>query len=373
MKEREARLSNIIDKAVDGLIVIDDHGLIETFNPSAERMFGYAAADVVGENILKLMPGQFHAGHAAAMLRHRENPGSRPAEVVHELIGRRSDGSEFPIDLSISNVSLPARRIFSGIIRDISSRKETEHQLIAYAAELERSNRELDEFAYVASHDLKAPLRVINNASRWLEEDLAPHMSAEDKLNMEMLRGRVQRMEKLLDDLLEYSRVGRSSDARFAEVVNGKTLMSDILMLLAPPSGFTVQVMPGMEVIEVNRMPLQQVIYNLIGNAIKHHDRKDGRIEVSAADLNDTYIFTVKDDGPGIPERFHEQVFKMFQTLKPRDQVEGSGMGLAFVKKNVNYFGGEISLVSEEGNGAAFSFTWPKQQKPVGVLQWKAA
>jgi PAS domain S-box-containing protein len=373
LREREARLSNIIDKAVDGLIVIDEHGTIEAFNPAAARMFGYAAADVMGRNILMLMPQRFQAGHAAALKRSRENPSFRPAEIVHELMGKRSDGTEFPIDLSISNVSLSGRRIFSGIIRDISSRKETEHTLIAYAAELERSNRELDDFAYVASHDLKAPLRVINNASRWLEEDLAPHMSAEDRMNMEMLRGRVQRMEKLLDDLLEYSRVGRSSDDRFAEVVNGRALMDDILLLLAPPPGFTVEVTPGFAAIEVNRMPLQQVIYNLIGNAIKHHHRSDGLIRVSVEDSGEMYTFTVQDDGPGIPERFHEQVFKMFQTLKPRDQVEGSGMGLAFVKKNVSYFGGEVRLVSEEGKGAAFSFTWPKQQKPVGVLQWKAA
>jgi two-component system sensor kinase FixL len=374
LKEREARLSNIIDKAVDGLIVIDERGAIETFNPAAERMFGYGAGDVIGRNVTMLMPERLQASHRDAMQRHRDNSGLRLGEVVHELIGRRSDGSEFPIDLSISNVSLPGRRIFSGIIRDISSRKETEHKLIAYAAELERSNRELDEFAYVASHDLKAPLRVIGNASRWLEEDLAPHMSAEDKMNMEMLRGRVQRMEKLLDDLLEYSRVGRSSDERFAERVNGQTLMSDILLLLSPAPEFTIAVLPGFEAIEINRMPVQQVLFNLIGNAIKHHDRKDGRIEVSVEDGGDIYTFTVRDDGPGIPQRFHEQVFKMFQTLKPRDQVEGSGMGLAFVKKNVGYFGGEIRLVSEEGKGAAFSFTWPKQQKPVGgALQWKAA
>jgi two-component system sensor kinase FixL len=322
-----------------------------------------------------LMPDAYYERHASAIRRHKENPHSKVAPVVRELEGKRKDGTTFPIDLSISDMSLPGRRIFSGIIRDVSERKETERRMLAYAAELERSNRELDEFAYVASHDLKAPLRVIGNAARWLEEDLAEHLREEDRANMELLRSRVRRMEKLLDDLLEYSRVGRSSDSRFAETVGGGPLIDDILLLLSPPPGFTVKVAPGFKDILVNRMPLQQVLYNLIANAIKHHDKQSGVIEVDLDTQGDgdMYRFTVRDDGPGIPERFHEQVFKMFQTLKPRDQIEGSGMGLAFVKKTVGYFGGDLELVSEEGQGSAFSFTWPKEQKAVGEVQWKAA
>lgn len=373
LREREARLRNIIDKAVDGLIVADLSGKIEIFNPACERMFGYAANEVIGNSLNMLMPESYRERHDSAMNRHHEGPNTKVVEFVREVEGRRKDGTIFPIDLSISDVSLPGRRIFSGIIRDVSHRKETERKLLAYAAELERSNRELDEFAYIASHDLKAPLRVIANASRWLEEDLAAHFTDEDRANMNLLRGRAQRMEKLLDDLLAYSRVGRASDSRFDEVINGKTLIDDILLLLSPPAGFTIRVMPDFSDVEVNRMPIQQVLYNLIGNAIKHHDKETGVIEIGVEDDGDMYRFTVRDDGPGIPPGFHEQIFKMFQTLKPRDQVEGSGMGLAFVKKTVGYFGGEIGIVSQEGAGAAFSFTWPKQQKAVGEIQWKAA
>jgi two-component system sensor kinase FixL len=353
--------------------VADESGTIESFNPTCEKMFGYSAAEVIGNSLSMLMPQIYHDGHERAMREHRDNIRRKVVETVHEFEAQRRDGSVFPIDLSISDVSLPGRRIFSGIIRDASLRKETERQLIAYAAELERSNRELDEFAYVASHDLKAPLRVIGNASRWLEEDLADHLTDEDRANMDLLRGRVQRMEKLLDDLLAYSRVGRASDPRFAEIVGGKTLIEDILLLLSPPPSFKVHILPGFETVEVNRMPVQQVLYNLIGNALKHHHKTEGLIELRVEDMGEMYRFTVRDDGPGIAERFHEQVFKMFQTLKPRDQVEGSGMGLAFVKKTVSFFGGEVSLISEEGKGAAFSFTWPKQQKSVGTVQWKAA
>jgi signal transduction histidine kinase len=171
-------------------------------------------------------------------------------------------------------------------------------------------------------------------------------------------------MEKLLDDLLEYSRIGRRSvDQRLAEIVNGSVLMDNILELLSPPKGFTVTVSRGFADIHVLRMPLQQILMNLVSNAIKHHDKKEGCIKVTVEDDGGMYVFAVEDDGPGIPAQFHEQVFKMFQTLKPRDQVEGSGMGLAMVRKNVEVFGGTIKLESSEGKGSVFRFTWPRNQQ----------
>jgi len=246
------------------------------------------------------------------------------------------------------------------------SRREASVIQKQYTQALERSNKELDDFAYVASHDLKAPLRVIDNASKWLEEDLQEHLTDETRDNMRLLRGRVRRMEKLLDDLLEYSRIGRSVDERYAEIINGTALMDNILELLSPPEGFMVKVSPSFADIHVRRMPLQQILMNLISNAIKHHDKKKGCIEVTVKDSGAAYAFAVKDDGPGIPAQFHEQIFKMFQTLKPRDQVEGSGMGLAMVRKNIEVFSGKLTLESSEGKGSIFRFTWPKQQSTKG-------
>lgn len=228
---------------------------------------------------------------------------------------------------------------------------------------VEAVNKELDEFAYVASHDLKAPLRVIDNASRWLEEDLAQHLTDETKENMALLRGRVRRMEKLLDDLLDYSRVGRKFDDRYQEIVTGTELIGNILAMLSPPAGFTVTVSPNFAAVGVPRMPLQQILMNLIGNAIKHHDKQEGRIEVAVEDQGDFLAFAVKDDGPGIPKEYHGKIFKMFQTLKPRDQVEGSGMGLAIIKKHLDYYGGTIAVESDTGKGSTFRFTWPKRQR----------
>jgi signal transduction histidine kinase len=238
-------------------------------------------------------------------------------------------------------------------------------QIEKRTAELQAANKELEEFAYAASHDLKAPLRVIENASKWLEEDLAEHLSDETRENMNLLRGRVKRMQKLLDDLLEYARIGHGTDERFAEIVTGEELMDNIVALLSP-ADFKVKVSPSFRGIRVRRMPLQQILMNLIGNAIKHHDKKEGCVEVSVEQRGGQYSFAVKDDGPGIPARFHDQIFQMFQTLRSRDQVEGSGMGLAMVRKNVEVFGGKLQLESGEGQGSTFRFTWPKDQETKG-------
>jgi signal transduction histidine kinase len=231
--------------------------------------------------------------------------------------------------------------------------------------QLETANKELEEFAFVASHDLKAPLRVIDNAAQWLEEDLQPHFTDETRESMNLLRQRVGRMDKLLDDLLEYARIGRKTDARYAEIVAGDALMDNVVGLLSI-KGFSVRISRDFAAIRVPRMPLQQILLNLIGNAIKHHDQKKGCIDVTVEESGAHYTFTVSDDGPGIAPQFHDQIFKMFQTLRPRDRVEGSGMGLAMVRKHVEVFGGALQLESAEGQGSTFRLTWPKHQQPIG-------
>ena len=241
-------------------------------------------------------------------------------------------------------------------------RQKADAELLRYTEALERSNQELDAFAYAASHDLKAPLRVIQNASKWLEEDLEPHLTTETREHMNLLRSRVRRMERLLDDLLEYSRIGRETSALPAEEIDAAVLVDDILAMLAPPEGFTVAVDLSLAGIKVTRMPLQEILINLISNAIKHHDRKTGQLEIFLEDIGLQYRFSVRDDGPGIPAEFHARIFKMFQTLKPRDKVEGSGMGLALARKHVETSGGEMRLESAPGLGSTFSFTWPKSQ-----------
>jgi signal transduction histidine kinase len=227
------------------------------------------------------------------------------------------------------------------------------------AGELERANDELKQFAYVASHDLRAPLRAIDNLSQWLQDDLDERLTGEDRKHLELLRGRVKRMDALLEALLQYSRVGRRDAA--IERVDVRALLDDIVDLHAPPAGFQITIAPDMPALETDRTALQQVFANLIGNALKHHDRDSGHIAIGCEDRGDCYAFTVRDDGPGIPPAFHTKVFEMFQTLKRRDEVEGSGMGLALVKKQVDSWGGRIVLHSTGERGTTFEFTWPKR------------
>jgi signal transduction histidine kinase len=264
-------------------------------------------------------------------------------------------GHCFPVEYTVSAMTDELGGVHGAVVvfRDISELKRMENKLKA-------TNEELESFAYLASHDLKAPLRVINNAAEWLAEDLEEHLNDEDRENMGLLRSRVKRMERLLDDLLLYSRIGRVTDASFQEKITGKAMIDNILALLSPPEHITVTVSEGFAEVETPRMPLQQILYNLIGNAIKHHDKPQGSINVSVRVLSNEYEFCIEDDGPGIESRYHDKVFEIFRTLRPRDQVEGSGIGLSVVKKYVDLYGGRIELHSQVGKGCRFTIIWPK-------------
>jgi signal transduction histidine kinase len=236
--------------------------------------------------------------------------------------------------------------------------RERTLSLAQVAANLEQRNRELDQFAYVTSHDLKAPLRAIANLSEWIEEDLNDKLTEETRHQMNLLRGRVHRMTALIDGLLQYSRVGRlPSDVEWVSI---ETLLAEIIDSLAPPPQFAVEIAAGMPTFRTERLALQQVFANLLGNAFKHHHRADGRVQISSQDQGDSYEFAVSDDGPGIEPQFHEKVFGIFQTLEARDKTESTGIGLSLVKKIVEGKGGSIILDSQPGQGATFRFTWPK-------------
>jgi len=252
--------------------------------------------------------------------------------------------------------------------------EERTGELMEKAQMLERSNRELDQFAYVTSHDLKAPLRAISNLSQWIEEDIGEQLSDESRQQMALLRSRVRRMDALIQGILEYSRVGRVAEE--TGTVDVATLLDEVIDSIDPPPCFTVNVAVDMPVIETQRVRLQQVFANLIGNAIKYRERDDGRVEVSVEDdvqgrtsavgaMSDgSYRFTISDDGPGIAPEYHEKIFDIFQALQSRDKVESTGVGLTLVKKIVEDQGGEITLNSSLGEGAMFQFTWPKEFKP---------
>lgn len=254
---------------------------------------------------------------------------------------------------------------FQNVTAEVQVREQlkAERERLAIAvANLERSNKELDDFAYVASHDLKAPLRDVQNLANWIREDAAASLPPASLRHFEVLEQRLLRMEKLLDDLLEYSRAGRKFEA--AAPFRLDQLLEEILGLVPPPPGFTIH-LPATDLeFDTPRVPLRHIIQNLVGNALKHHDREQGSISVEAKLEGSCVRIEVADDGPGIPESSQKKVFDLFTTLRSRDDVEGSGVGLAIVKKTVEAFGGSIRIQSPGERGCVVSFTWP--------LNWSA-
>jgi signal transduction histidine kinase len=288
-----------------------------------------------------------------------------------EIRNRAKDGSFYWVDTTIVPILGERAKLigYASIRIDVTGRKQMEFRLEQQARDLLRSNEELEQFAYVASHDLKAPLRGIENLVSWIEEDLESSLTGDTRTNMDLLKSRVRRLESLLDDLLAYSRAGCGDTA--SSLVDTKELVEELALLVSPPPGFSIAGGETLPTLRTARAPLTQVVQNLIGNAIKHHGHPaTGHVWIEAITLPDVIEFTVTDDGPGIPERFRERVFGMFQTLKPRDEVEGSGMGLAIVKKLVERQGGEVWLTGgRAGQGLSVHFTWPhsKQENTYGI------
>jgi PAS domain S-box-containing protein len=247
---------------------------------------------------------------------------------------------------------------------NITERRAIERALEQKSEELERSNLDLEQFAYVASHDLKAPLRAIDILVEWLQEDLVEFDGGEVRQNLGLLKQRTARLHRLLDDLMAYSRAGRKPGEILE--VDTRLLAADLFTLLVPPATMRMEASTSLPVIRAHQAPLEQVLRNLINNAIKHHPTKEGHVRVYAQDKGDELLFAVEDDGGGIPQEYAEKVFQMFQTLQPRDDMEGSGMGLAIVKRIVEWQGGRIWFHGGPGGcGTVFKFTWKKLPGPL--------
>jgi signal transduction histidine kinase len=292
-----------------------------------------------------------------------------PLVVSDQLVGVLALFAKRPIaDEEFEGLAGVARTVGLGIERKQveAGRDRALTEAAAERKRLEHSIRELDEFAYTASHDLKAPLRGIANLAGWIEDDLRDSMREETRDMLSMLRGRMHRLEALIEGMLQFSRAGRPRGQ--PELVNVGTLVGEVIELLAPPASTTVVVKPGMPTMITDRFGLHQVFLNLIGNAVKFSHAADSRIEIDVDDGGGAfYEFFVIDNGPGIPIEFQHRIWAIFQTLAPRDEIEGTGIGLALVKKTVESRGGRVRVESAPGHGSTFSFLWPKQMAHEGA------
>jgi PAS domain S-box-containing protein len=343
-------VDNILSSITEGIVTIDRDGKITTINSAVKQMFGYDHSQLIGQSIPFLLTNK---GQEAYLTQLND-------QQFGELEGRRLDGSTFPIEFVITALTSDEEKSTVCTMHDITQRKIIEQKIELQTQELEKTNSDLERFVFVASHDLKAPLRGIDSLVGWIVEDLEELdivLPKDTEGNLRMLSGRVRRMENLLDGLLEYARLGNNNTE--VESVDVRELVLNVVDLLSLPEGFRIEIPDKMPVFKTEKVSLEQVFRNLIGNAVKHHDLDNGLVVISVTKNDDLYHFSLEDDGAGIAPEFHDKIFIMFQTLKPRDQVEGSGMGLAMVKKEVDLHGGTVGVESVPGErGSKFHFSW---------------
>ncbi|HYA79877.1 MAG TPA: ATP-binding protein [Methylocystis sp.] len=355
------------EAAPNGAVIVDGDGVILQVNAQLERNFGYDRADLIGEKIEKLVPERYRGGHAALRSRFMAGNESRVMGQGRNLTGRRKDGTEFPIEIGLTTVKAPQGPVVIALVADITLRKATEDRLQFYARELEarnndlsHSNEELDDFAYIASHDLKEPLRGIHNYARFLNEDYADKLGEDGRAKLATIARLAQRLEDLIDTLLIYSRVGRVDLA--LEETDLDEVVRDVLDSLAislKEKGVQVRVPEPLPRLYCDSARVAEVFRNLLSNAIKYNDKPEKWVEIGfERPLEGATRFYVRDNGVGIREKHLDTVFRIFRRLHARDQYGGgSGAGLAIVKKIVERHRGRIWVESVPGEGSVFRFS----------------
>jgi two-component system, LuxR family, sensor kinase FixL len=365
LRESQARLQAIIHTAVEGIVTIDDRGIMESINPSAEKIFGYQSSEVLGKNVSILMPSPHRELHDRYIAAYLKSGQKKVIGVGREVVGQRKDGSIFDLELSVGEMHIGNRRLFTGILRDISSRKRAEQKVKELARTLIEKNKELETFAYVASHDLQEPVRTNINCMKILDRDYHDKFNPEGKKLLQFAVESSQRMSLLIADLLDYSRARKNSlDARPTDC---EQLLKSVLSTLngsLEGSGVVITHDP-LPTITADESQLSRVFQNLLSNAIKFAPPQKGKIHISVKEDEKEWIFSVKDNGIGIEPIYFEQIFTMFRQLHTKQEYPGSGMGLAICKQIVQKHGGKIWVESTLGEGSTFHFSLSRQLQQI--------
>jgi PAS domain S-box-containing protein len=381
--ESESRLRAIVQTATDAILTIDEHGIVQSMNGAAERIFGYQAAEVVGRNVTMLMPEPYRSEHDQYIERYLRTGEARIIGIGREAVGRRKDGTVFPLDLSVSEVRLDERRLFTGIVRDITQRKKIEEQRDQLARTVAEKNKELEAIIYVASHDLRSPLVNVQGFSRELtlarqklqsllggrrttvhspeksEAEVETILNADIPEAVEYIQSSVAKMDTLLSGLLRVSRLGRA--AMRSERLDMTRMLGEISRTLEyqlKEAGATLEVGP-LPVCWGDAGLINQVFTNLLDNAIKYLDRsRPGMISVSGRADDGQAIYTVEDNGIGIAPNHQDKVFEIFHRLDPASG-SGEGLGLTIVQRVLERHQGKVWVESEAGKGSRFFVCLP--------------
>lgn len=354
-------LNTVLDTVLDGVIMIDARGIILSFNKAAVSIFGYEPEEVTGRNVKILMPEPYHSEHDGYIANYHRSGEKKVIGIGREVTGRRKDGSIFPMELGINEMKAGNERMFVGTVRDITERKQSEEDNNCLMSKLFDSNSELERFAYVASHDLQEPIRMINNFSKILLSEYRNTLDLEGKEYLSMVTESGERMRDMVSDLLEYSRMTNDT-VNFSQFDSRQALESAMenLKALIEEQGAIIH-HDRLPVIYGNPVQIMRLLQNLITNAIKYQPRGNRpEIHITTEDAGEHWKIHVKDNGLGIDNQFLKHIFEPFRRLHSWDSVKGSGLGLSICKKIVEHNQGKLSVTSTPGVGSIFTITLPK-------------
>ncbi len=360
LRESQAQLEALVQSAMDAILNVDEEQNIVMFNAAAEKMFRCSQAEGLGQPIERFIPQRFRTAHSAHVRKFGETGATtRAMNKLGTLRALRADGEEFAMEASISHAEAGGRAFFTIILRDITARERAEKKLTEKMAELARSNADLEQFAYVASHDLQEPLRMVAAYTQLLAERYRGQLDENADKYIGYASEGALRMQSLIQDLLAFSRVGRNGGAR--SHVDCNAAMDEVLLSLGPAmqeSGAVVT-QGALPAVWADRSRMIQVLQNLIGNAIKFRGKEAPAISVQAEKAGQEWVFSVSDNGIGIAPEHAENVFVVFQRLHTRTEYPGNGIGLAICKKIIEHLGGKIWVETAAGHGSIFKFTIP--------------
>jgi PAS domain S-box-containing protein len=356
----DARYRGLLEAAPDAMVVVNGGGEIVLLNVQAEKQFGYSRDELLGQQVKNIIPEGFAERLIADGTRSAAEALAQQIGMGIELVGRRKDGGEFPLEIMLSPLESAEGILVTAAIRDISVRKESEEHLVKTVEELRRSNEELQQFAYVSSHDLQEPLRMVASYTQLLAKRYKGRLDSDADEFIAFAVDGCNRMQGLIQDLLTYSRAGTNKKA-LCEVSGDEALQGALtnLRITIEQSGAVVS-HDSLPAIETDPTQLTQVFQNLVGNAIKYRTAEAPRVHVSAAKNGDNeWIFSVRDNGLGIAPQYFDRIFILFQRLHGRNEFEGTGIGLAICKKVLERLGGRIWVESQPGTGSTFYFALP--------------
>ena len=358
-KRAETRFRALLESAPDAMVIVNSEGIIELINAQAERLFGYRRTELIGKILATLLPEHLREKH----IEHRKgfflNPRQREMGAGLDLRARRKDGTEFPVEISLSPLEGPNGVSVTAAIRDVTERKQAAQLLAEKMSELHQSNEALEQFAHIASHDLQEPLRMVASYTQLLSRRYKGRLDADADEFIGFAVDGTQRMKRLIEDLLLYSRAGKGAPPVVEFDADG-SLREAIGNLRAAIEESRAEVTSGpLPTLTAVESQLVQLLQNLIGNAIKYRGDRIPKVHVSAEEGSREWIFSVADNGIGIDPKYFDRIFQIFQRLHGRGEYEGTGIGLAVCKRILQQQGGRIWLDSKPGDGSVFHFSLP--------------